>query len=472
MRPVRSIVLLVWLCSAGTMPAFAQIQGPPPRSSTPPSTPFLGGIPSGEPTREVLPLSIADAISRALMNNLGLLLAEDGVDRARGARLRALSELLPNVRARLTESRQIVNLEAFGFPRPAGFPAIAGPFNVFDARVFLTQSILDFKALHEARAELHNVAAARHDYKSARDLVVLVTTVSYAQALASSARVDAARAQVDTARALFSQATDLKQNGLVAGIDVLRAEMQLSTERQRFTAARNEFEKAKLQLARLVGLPLGQTFTLVTQLSGLDIPAMTLEEALERAYQTRPDYLAAIERVKAAESARRAAAGELRPAVRVAANYGDIGLTPADAHATYSVAGAVDIPIFQGGRSRGRMLEANADLRRRRSDADDLKGAIYYEVRTALLDIQAGTEQLEVATRARELSASELTQARDRFAAGIAGNIEVVQAQAAVALADDQYISALFTTSLAKGSLVRAVGIAEEIARQLFGGAR
>jgi outer membrane protein TolC len=101
-----------------------------------------------------------------------------------------------------------------------------------------------------------------------------------------------------------------------------------------------------------------------------------------------------------------------------------------------------------------------------------LKGAIYYEVRTAMLDLQTGNEQLEVATRGRMLAASELAQARDRFAAGVAGNIEVVQAQAAVTLADDQYISALFTTSLAKGSLVRAVGIAEETAREIFGGLR
>ena len=189
---------------------------------------------------------------------------------------------------------------------------------------------------------------------------------------------------------------------------------------------------------------------------------MTLEQALERAYRTRPDYLAALERIKAAEASRQAAIGETMPSVRINANYGDLGLSIPDSHYTYTVAGTVEIPIYQGGRARGRRLDAETDLRRRRTDADDLKGAIYYEVRTAMLDLQTGNEQLEVATRGRMLAASELAQARDRFAAGVAGNIEVVQAQAAVTLADDQYISALFTTSLAKGSLVRAVGIAEE----------
>ena len=240
-----------------------------------------------------------------------------------------------------------------------------------------------------------------------------------------------------------------------------------ATERQRATAARNELEKAKLQLARLIGLPLGQPFTLATELAPVNIPEMTLEQAVERAYRTRPDYLAALERVKAAEAARggghrrnaavRARQRELRGLL---ASPSPIATPPTPSPAR------VDIPIFQGGRARGRRLEAETDLRRRRTDADDLKGAIYYEVRTAMLDLQTGNEQLEVASRGRMLAASELTQARDRFAAGVAGNIEVVQAQAAVTLADDQYISALFTTSLAKGSLVRAVGIAEETARE------
>jgi len=155
----------------------------------------------------------------------------------------------------------------------------------------------------------------------------------------------------------------------VAGIDVLRAEVQLGTERQRATAAQNDFEKAKLQLARLIGLPLGQAFTLANQMTSVDIPEMTLDEALERAYKTRPDYLAAQERVRAAEATRQAASGELLPAVRVTANYGDLGLTPSDAHNTYAVTGAVDVPLFSGGRTRGRQLEADAELRTRRADA-------------------------------------------------------------------------------------------------------
>lgn len=468
MRAVPPVLFVALLFGHSAATSAAPMQGPPAAAIGP----FVGGVPSGPPTSEPLSLSITDALGRALEHNLGVLLSANGVDRARGARWRALSDLLPTVSGRLSETQQQINLAAYGFPRPAGTPSIVGPFSLFDARVSFSQSVLDFKALNDTRAETHNLAAARYDYKNARDLVVLVGVDAYAQALAASARVDAVRAQVDTARALYNQAVDLKQGGLVAGIDVLRADVQLATDRQRVTAAQATFEKAKLQLARLMGLPLGQAFTLTDQISSAPIPAMTLEQALDRAYKTRGDYLAALERVRAAQATRQAAISEALPAIRVNGNYGDLGHSPAQSHDTFAIVGAVDVPIFQGGKTRGRLLEADADLRSRRADADDLKASIYYEIRAALIDLQAGNEQMQVAARARELAADQLTQARDRFAAGVAGNIEVVQAQSAVTVANDQYIAALYASNLAKGAFIHAVGIAEETARQVFGGLR
>ena len=123
--------------------------------------------------------------------------------------------------------------------------------------------------------------------------------------------------------------------------------------------------------------------------------------------------------------------------------------------------------------SSGRSHAASGiELRTRRTEVEDLKAGIYYDVRTAFLDLQAGQDQLRVATRARDLAGAQLEQARDRFAAGVSGSIEVVQAQEAVALASDQYISAMFTSNLATGNLVRALGIGEDAARQLLGGPR
>src|SRR5262249_747967 len=444
-----------------TIAASARGQTPPP---APPSTnPFLGGVPSGQRSPTVEPITGVAAITRALEHTLGALLAEQSVGRAQGARWRALAALLPEVNGRVSETRQKLNLAAFGFgSEPGSFfgdvPSIVGPFNVFDARISLSQSVLDLGALNDARAEAHKVEAARLSFRSARDLVIDVAGTLYVQTLAASARVDAARTQQQTAQALYNQALDLKQGGLVAGIDVLRAEVQLNAQTQRATAAVVEFEKSKLQLARVMGLPLGQVYRLDANLPELPNADQSIDDAVAAAYRARPDYQAALERVRAAEASRQAVIGGALPSVHVDADYGEIGLTPGDARGTFSVMGAVSVPIFQGGRTRGRLAEADADLRQRRAEAEDLRASIYYEVRAAFLDVDATAQQLSVAGKARDLAAQQLTQARDRFAAGVASNIEVVQAQDAVAVASEQFIAAQYGYALAKGAVVRGTG--------------
>src|SRR6185369_8683045 len=279
--------------------------------------------------------------------------------------------MLPDVSGRLAGTRQQIDLAAYGFPLPEGIPPVVGPFNLFDARVFISQPIVDLRAINDIRAESHNVAAAGHNYQTARELVVLVSANAYLQALAASARADSARAQSATALALFNQATDLRQNGVVAGIEVLRAEVELQTERQRVTVTQNDFEKAKLQLARIVGLPIGQAFNLVGDLPQVPVPDLTFETALERAYTSRPDYLAALERVKAAEASRAAAAGDMLPSLHVNGDYGEL-VASGSSHSTFAIIGAVNVPIFQGGK-RGRLIEADSDLRSRRAEAEDLR---------------------------------------------------------------------------------------------------
>ncbi|HVQ12516.1 MAG TPA: TolC family protein, partial [Vicinamibacterales bacterium] len=394
----------------------------------------------------------------------------EGATGAGANRAVALSDLLPHVSGRVSQERRKTNLEAFGFPLRAEFPRIVGPFSVFDARVFLSQTVLDMSAVNDLRAADHSVTAAKHSARSARDLVVLVAANLYLQTLATGARAQTARAQLDTAMSLHQQAINLRQSGLVAGIDVVRAEVRLSTERQRVTASTNDYEKSKLQLARVIGLPLGQTFELVQEIPSIPVPEMTLEEALARAYRDRPDYLAAQERVQEAESARRAIVGEALPSVRVTADYGAIGLHISSALPTFSIVGALSVPIFEGGRVQGRLAEADSELRTRRAQAEDAKAEIYYDVRTAFLDLKATEEALQTATRGRELADQQLTQSRDRFAAGVASNIEVVESQEAVAQASEQYIAALYGFNVSKAILARSLGTAEEAVAKYLGG--
>ena len=423
------------------------------------SSPFYGSATQGTASATPINLSVKEAVERALQFNLGLLLQEEEARNAHGARWRALAGLLPDISTGITTSRQIINLEAFGFQAD---PPVVGPFNVFDARVYASQPVFDLRALNDARAASANERAETLGIRTARDLVTLVAVNLYLEAVTAASRVEAAHAQQATADALSTQATDMKQAGVVAGIDVLRAQVQVQNQRRRTIRAESDFEKAKLQLARATGLPPAQVFTLTDKIPYAPLADITLDTALKTAFESRADYLAARERLTAAEASRRAAASDHIPTVHLDADYGALGQTVSGSHETYRVAATVRLPIFDAGRSTARRIETASDVRRRQAELDDLRGRVEYDVRTSLLDVRAAAQQLEAAQANVTLAGQELEQARDRFAAGVAGNIEVTQAQESVAIASESYIDALYAHNLAKASLARAVGTAEQ----------
>jgi outer membrane protein TolC len=432
-----------------------------------PSNPFLGSVGKGTVTAEPLRISAADAVKRALEANLGLLLQEEAETTAHGARWRALADLLPNVSAGLRESRQVINLEAYGFPTPN---PIVGPFNVFDARIYVSQPVIDLAALSEKHAADARQQAAKYGIRSARDLVVLVSLNLYLESVAAASRVESAHAQQQTADTLLTQAQDLKTSGLVAGIDVLRAQVQAQTQRQRVIAAENEYEKLKLQLERAIGVPIGQPITLTDVMPYAPIPPPAIDGAVQRALEQRPDYLQAKSQVDAAQAARKAATSALLPSLHIDGDWGAIGQTVAAAANTYSIAASVRVPVFDAGKTTARKIESESLLRQREAELAELRGRIEYEVRAALLDLSAADQQVQAARTNTDLATQQLQQARDRFGAGVAGNLELTQAQEALAAASDSYIAALYTHNLAKASLAQALGIAESAVAQYFGG--
>jgi outer membrane protein TolC len=423
--------------------------------------PFSGSVAQGKANPQVLPLSFKDAIDLGLKNNLGLLLQADNRVAARGEKWKELSDLLPNVTAEVTANAAQVDLATEGLRSPI-FPKVIGPFGFFDARAYLTQSVLDLKSLNRVHGASDNERAAHFSYKDARDLVVLAVGNAYLQALAGAARVETAQAQVETGQALYDKALDQQNAGVSPAIDTLRAHVELQTRQQQLIVARNDYAKQKLALLRAIGLPVGQEFTLTDKAPYQPLAAMGVEESLQRAYASRSDYLAAAEQVRAAEHFRKAASAEYLPTLGLSANYGDAGVTPGNSHGTFQVSGGVTIPIFQGGKTHADVLQAEATLRQEREQLDNLRGQIEYDVRAALLDLASTDEQVQVARSSVDLANQTLIQARDRFTAGVTDNLEVVQAQESVASANDNYISSLYAHNLAKITLARAIGFAEE----------
>ena len=432
--------------------------------------PLLGGIPQGEPTGSILPLSLSEALSRGLKHNLGARLSQESVSATRGARLLALSQLLPKVTAGVTEMQEQVNLAAFGFQGFPGMKTVVGPFNVFDVRAYVNQTILDFSALNRYRATTENLKAAEFSNDNTRDLVVFICANLYLQAVAGSSRIESARAQVRTAEVLRDLALDQKAAGVVAGIEVLRAQVELQAQQQRLIVAEGQFAKDKLALARAIGLPLGQEFSLTDGISYAPVPGMSLEDSVQRAYKERPDYQGAQARVRAAESDRKAAQAGRLPTINFSADYGDIGQRPWQSHGSFTVTTSVRVPIFQGGSVRGRVLEAEASLHQREAELEDLRGQIYYDVRRAFLDLKTAADLVQVAQSAVQLADEQVRQSQDRFGAGVTNNVEVVQAQEAMATASENYISSLHAHSAAKLALAKAMGVSDTEYEQFLRG--
>ncbi len=426
---------------------------------------FLGGVTQGLATTDELSLSLDDAIARGLKNNLGTLVGDQDRRRSEAARLRTLADLLPNLSARAQASEQQINLAAFGFSNFPGIASIVGPFGIVDLRGYLTQRVLDFRTIRATQASGQIVKASEQNYQNSRDTVALVVGGLYLQTLAGESRVKSQRTQVETAEAVYRQAVDYKQSGLIPAIDVLRAQVELEAGRQRLASAENDFEKMKLSLAQAIGLPLAQQFRLTDGLSPESAPAVTLEQALDKAYDNRSDYRSLQSLVKAAEFARRSAVAERYPTVAASFDYGTIGQSVTQNHGTFSAVIGVNIPIYEGGRTEAKVTEADAVLKQREAERDALRSRIEFEVRTVFLDLKSTLDQVKLAGNAKSLAESQMLQARDRFAAGVATSLEVVQAQQALAVASDNYISSLFNYNLAKGSLARTAGQAEQLFR-------
>jgi len=431
---------------------------------------FAGSAPDGSKTALDLPLTLDMAISLGLRNNLGQVTEVNGVLQARGERLVSRSNLLPNVSSSLAESLERVNLGAQGLRSP-NIPSVVGPYNFFDARaISLNQSIFDLVAIKNLHSATQNVHAAQDSATDARDLIVLAVAGTYLQIVTTQARVVAVRALVESEHAVYQQASDRLKNGVAALIDVTRTQVQYQIDVQLLRSELADIEKQKLNLARIIGLPLGNSYTLADSFPYVPLENLTVEDALKRAFATRADLQAAQASVRAAESALSAAHAEYLPSVSFHGDYGAVGTNPPQAASTYTLTGTINVPIFAGGRVQGDTEQARAALNQRKAELQDLQGSIDHDVRFAFIDLSSAADQVTVAESNVSLSHQTLKQSRDRFAAGVADTVEVVQSEQSVAQADADYINAVYEHNLAKVTLSRSMGQADTSLRQFLKG--
>jgi outer membrane protein TolC len=446
----------------------------PSAQATQRQNPYLGSVPAA-PTAGNIGLSLRDAITKGLHFNLGLIESNQANADVVADRRRALSALLPQVSAQARQGYEDLSYKEIGLKLPPipglpGLPPTSGGFGYQDARVSLTQNLYNAELRNRYRAQKAEEQASTLGVQDSRDVVVYSVAVAYLQVVASASRVETARAQVASARELDRQTRDRVASEVSPEIDSLRAQVERQSAEQRLANAVNRLEKDKLTLARVVGLSMDQQFTVIDSLAHHPLPGTDAATANREALHSRADLRSAGAAVVAAESTLRAQKSQRLPVLSVSANYGAAGANLGNVNQVYELAANVSVPIYTGGRISADIQRAQSELARRQAEFQDLKGRVAYDVRVAWLDLDASESSVRVAEQNKLLAARALTQSQDRYTSGVTNYLEVVQAQEAITVAEENYIESLFSYNISMISLARAAGGAEDRLFEFLGG--
>ena len=433
------------------------------------SNTYQGSIVKQAPVPGVLPLTLDQAIRMGLQYNLGLVLSGTNAGSAGAQQRQQLQALLPTVNASAKESVQQTNLQAEGLNIP-GFPKVIGPYAYTDIRGSVQWSLLNLSSLDSYLASKHNFQGSKLSIEDAKDMVVLTVGNAYLLCIADASRVQSAQAQVNTSKVSLDQAVANHQAGTAPLLDELRARVDYQTQQQTLITAQNQYEKDKIALARAIGLPLEQSYELSDQAPFQALDNLDPNAAVQQGLAHRHDLQALQQQVESARALRSAATAERYPTIDFSGDYGVIGPTLGHSHGTFDVLGTASVPLFEEAKLRGDARDAQAQLEQKQAQLNDLRGQISADVRDSILDIQAAAKQVAVARSNAELATEALSEAQQRYAAGVADNLAVSQAQASMAQADDQLVASLYEHNVAKLSLARALGIAQTNYKDYVGG--
>jgi len=417
------------------------------------------------PPAGVLRLTLNQAVTLALKQNTTAQIAVLTAAQSEQDKKIALSELLPQAQLGVTEEWQRVNILAqFGGTRIfPGFPGHVGPYSVFSAGPSFNGPVFDLTLFRRYQASRNAANASKAESLSTREQVILLVVSQYIGTLRSIADVQASQSRVDLAQALYNQAADLQKEGVGTGIDTLRANVELQNENQRLLEAQASRDTSLFGLSRLLNLDPRQNIELGDSLSFFDTPQPDVEASIEESLAARPEWKALHERIRAAESQKKAASAARLPSVHFSGNWAQLGTEPSSVIPTYTYAGTLSMPLFTGGRIRAETVRADLDIQKLQQQQADLRNQIALDVKTALINLDSARSQVKVANLGVQLSKEEVDQARDRFNAGVANNIEVIQAQDSLARANDNQIAALYRFNQARADLARAIGQMEKV---------
>jgi outer membrane protein len=411
----------------------------------------------------VLRLTLEQAVGLALKENTTVQIAVLSAAQSEQGKNIARSALLPQVELGASDSARRINLETSFGKRVPGFPQHTGPFEVFDAGPSFGARIFDLTLWRRYQAAKNAAAGARASSLSTREQVILLVVSQYLGTLRAVANVKASESRVELAQALYQQASDIQKAGVGTGIDTLRANVELQNEKQRLIEAQAERETSLYALSRLLNLDPQQKIELADSLGFFDTPQPEVEASVEQAIAARPEWKSLESQIRAADNNRKAASDERLPSLRFDGNWAYQGISAGTGIPTYNYQASVRLPLFTGGRIHAEIVNADLEIKKLREEQADLRNRIALDVKTALINLHSARNEVEVATLGMKLAGEEVEQARDRFKAGIANNIEVISAQDSLARANDNQITALYRFNQARADFARAIGQMEKL---------
>ncbi|RJS94055.1 TolC family protein [Salinisphaera sp. Q1T1-3] len=434
------------------------------------SLPALAEAPAGRP------LSMEQAINGALATNTNALLARAGQKEAAGERVQARAAFLPHISGQVSESRRQTNLAAQGFdfgsdigPDLAGGPGLdlnfptTVTYNTFDARAKLRQTLFDYSAWKDYQSAKIGERAADAQLAVAREQVASQAELDYVAYGSAQAAVQAAEADVRQAKTLRKLARDQEHVGVATGVDVTRAQARLARDQATLAQRRAAAVRARIRLARTVGLPLGQPIHLTDPLVFRPMPLGSATTDIDSALADRPEITMARLQIARRQHDLASARGQRLPTLGLEADYGESGNTPSEnSRPTYAVGATLSVPIFDGGRISGQVDAAASRLNQQQIRFRDTQDQVEQDVRTSRETLTELAARVRAARANLTLAKQELDRSQDRFAHGVTDNVEVVDAQSSLADARTQRIDALAEYTRARINLAAALGRAQQ----------
>jgi outer membrane protein TolC/ABC-type transporter Mla MlaB component len=408
-------------------------------------------------------LTLERAVALAVKQNPQLQIAVLSAAQSAQDRSAARAALLPQAELDVADDVLRFNIETQFGSRFPGLPEHIGPFNQFNAGPSFGLSVLDLTLWRRWQGAREQASASLAQSQTTREQVVLLVVSQYLGCMRATADVKAAQSRVKLAQALYDLAVDLQKQGVGTSIDALRSNVELQNEQQRLIQSQADLQTALYGLSRLLNLDPKQPIELADELSFAETPEYGAEESLTLAFAQRPELRSIEAQIRAANDVRRAISESRFPGLRFDGFWDYSGISPLTSIPAYEYRVSANVPLFTGGRIQAEVTRARLEEEKLAQQRIDLRNQVALEVKNALINLSAARNEVRVANLGVSLSQEEVSQARDRFTAGVANNIEVVNAQDALARANDNQIAALYRFNQARADLARALGQIEKL---------